>query len=66
MNFGQAIDAVKAGNRVARAEWKANNAYMRADNQALLWGSKDHREQGYHAIHADIFADDWNIVEAGK
>lgn len=64
MNFAEALEAAKTGKRVARPAWKDNAAYMRAQAQELFWGSKDHPEQHYHAIHSDIFAEDWLVLES--
>lgn len=76
MNFGLAIEALKAGKKVARAGWngkgmyitliKAGNAMYQGYDMQDCIGMKtaDNKMQpGWLASQADILSDDWLIIE---
>lgn len=71
MNFGEAIERLKAGERVARQGWNGKGMYL------WLWDSnspgfmpcvvmftaqRDH-QPGWLASQADMLAEDWTVVE---
>lgn len=76
MNFGQAIEALKDGNKVSRAGWNGKcmwlcyihpgNAMLHGFDMQPCIGMKtaDSKMQpGWLASQADMLAEDWDIVE---
>lgn len=76
MNFGQAIEGLKEGKKVARKGWNGKGMYLTlipAGN--AMWqgypmqdciGMKtaDHKMQpGWLASQTDMLAEDWEVVE---
>ncbi len=76
MNFGQAIEALEAGNKVARAGWNGkgmwlcyihpgNAMHLGYDMQPCI-GMKTANNQmqpGWLASQADMLAKDWVVFE---
>ena len=55
MNFGQAIEALKNGKKVARVGWNGKGMFLKtADNKLVI---------GWLASQTDMFAEDWDVVE---
>lgn len=65
MNFGQAIELVKSGKRVARAGWNGKGMYIylrREDDYdpcLVMYTAQRTLQPGWLASQADILADDW-------
>lgn len=77
MTFGEAIEALKAGKRVARSGWngremwltliKAGNAmHLGLDMQDCIGIRTAQRvmQPGWLASQADMLSDDWHVVES--
>lgn len=54
MNFGHAIEAVKAGKRASRKGWNGNNAVAFIGTSGV--------QLGWLASQADMLAEDWQIL----
>lgn len=71
MNFGQAIEALKAGKKVARAGWNGKGMYIylvHSDVPGIdpcIWMLTAHgtKQPGWLASQPDILSDDWEIIE---
>jgi hypothetical protein len=76
MNFGQAVEALKDGQKVAREGWngkgmwlkliKAGNAVFMGYEMQDCIGMKtanNEMQPGWLASQADILAEDWAVVE---
>ncbi|MBE1554805.1 DUF2829 domain-containing protein [Sporosarcina limicola] len=76
MNFGQAIEALKARQKVARKGWNgkgmwlalipAGNAEFKGYSMQNCIGMKtadNNMQPGWLASQADILAEDWEVVE---
>lgn len=68
MTFGDALEQMKAGARMARRMWIFNDVvyvkYTSADLQPYLVVQSGDREAiPYTATDVDIFSDDWEAVQ---
>jgi hypothetical protein len=76
MNFGQAIEALKEGERVARKGWNgkgmwltlihAGNAIHRGYDMQDCIGMKtasNDMQPGWLASQADMLAEDWEMID---
>ena len=52
MNFGQAIEQLKDGKKVARGGWNGKG----------MWTAAQQWQPGWLASQADILAEDWSTV----
>lgn len=68
MTFGQAIEALEAGNYVARAGWNGKGMYIYLmqfdgyDPCIVMYTAQGTGQPGWLASQADILAKDWCIV----
>ena len=71
MNFGQAIAALKAGQKVARAGWNGKNMWLglqepNANSKMTLPYIYMYTAQGdlvpWLASQTDVLAEDWSIL----
>ena len=74
MNFGQAIEALKQGKKVARAGWNGKGMYLElqrpdAHSKMTLPYIYMYTAQGdnvpWLARQTDMLSDDWVTVESG-
>ena len=68
MTFGDALEQMKAGARMARRMWIFSDTvyvkYTSADLQPyLVIQSGEHGAMPYTATDIDLFADDWEAVQ---
>ena len=68
MTFGDALERLKAGARMARRLWIFSDTvyvkYTSADLQPyLVIQSGEHEAMPYTATDIDLFADDWEVVQ---
>ncbi len=72
MNFGQAIEALKTGNRVARAGWNGKGMHLGlqlpdADTEMSLpyiyMKTVDDKLVPWLASQTDMLAEDWSVVQ---
>ena len=76
MNFGEALEALKARKKVAREGWNGNGMWLcMIPHTNNMWkgfpmqdciGMKtadDKMQPGWIASQADMLAEDWTIVE---
>lgn len=76
MNFGQAIEALKEGKKVARTGWNGKNMWLRLVNPVetdfdygyenlpfIEMKTADNKLVPWLASQTDILADDWEIVD---
>ncbi len=69
MTFGDAIEALKIGNRVSRLGWAANKVWLElahpcsADDAPEILSVYRGASFPWPAPHADILAEDWFIPE---
>ncbi len=72
MNFGQAIEALKQGKKVARAGWNGKNMHLElqrpdAHSKMTLPYIYMYTAQGdnvpWLASQTDILSEDWTVVE---
>ena len=73
MNFGEAIEALKKGERVARIGWNGRNMWIAAqypEEDSLLNGSPYvyisnpiGKKFPWNASQQDLFAEDWVILD---
>lgn len=72
LNFGQALDHLKAGRRVERSGWNGKGMWLElqrpdAHSKMTLPYIYIHTVQGdlvpWLASQTDVLADDWHIVE---
>jgi len=80
MNFGQAIEAMKSGQRVQRAGWNGKGMHLYLEDWlegtlrfanrkyepciVMLTATGAH-QPGWLASQADMLADDWSVVGVG-
>jgi len=74
MNFGEAIKALKANKKVARQGWNGKGMYIYKDGAVspdlvelenpyiTMWTAQNVPQKGWLASQADIFAEDWQII----
>lgn len=67
MTFGDALEQMKAGARMARRMWIFSDTvyvkYTSADLQPyLVIQSGEHEAMPYTATDIDLFADDWEVA----
>lgn len=74
VNFGQAIEVLKQGGRVAREGWNGKGMFLfYVDRPESYWGCEglnwigmktaDNKVVPWLASQTDILAEDWTIVE---
>ena len=67
MVFGDALERMKAGKRIARSSWIFDDAvyvkYTRDMSPYLVIQSGEHEAMPYTATDIDLFADDWEAVQ---
>lgn len=70
MDFGKALEALKAGKKVTRTAWESDHAFLvkfheeESDKDLLGWSSDNHPQQVYHPSADDLLAEDWQEVQA--
>ena len=80
MNFGQAIEALKEGKRVARKGWNGRNMHIYLEEHLsvslgrngthqyepmiVMFTAQEKHQPGWLASQADMLADDWQEVPA--
>ena len=74
MNFGQAIEALKAGKSVRRGGWNGKGMHLyllvfpvhdvavRYEPTICMFTAQQKHQPGWLASQADMLADDWEIV----
>lgn len=77
MNFGDAIEAMKKGNKIARSgwngkgmfvvfmkpEWTGDDTRIYVNKYIAMFTAKKEWQPGWLASQEDIFSEDWEIVE---
>ncbi|WP_338651286.1 DUF2829 domain-containing protein [Lysinibacillus sp. Y5S-8] len=76
MNFGQAIEALKDGKKVARNGWNGKGMWLKLipSGNAMFQGypmqdcigmktANNLMQPGWLASQADVLAEDWEIVD---
>lgn len=72
MNFGQAIEALKSGRRVARAGWNGKgmwlelqvpDAHSKMSLPYIFMKTADNHQVPWLASQTDMLADDWSEVK---
>lgn len=72
MNFGQAIEALKGGRRVARAGWNGKgmwlelqvpDAHSKMSLPYIFMKTADNHQVPWLASQTDMLADDWSEVK---
>lgn len=76
MTFGDAIEAMKKGKKVAREGWNGKGLYIYIHSvgfkaidgipvQRCIWmkTAQNTWQPGWHASQADILSEDWEVVE---
>jgi hypothetical protein len=70
MKFGEAVEALKSGARIARAGWngKGMRVYLRTEEgfepSMVLVTAQDKYQPGWNASTPDVLAEDWATVSA--
>ena len=68
MNFGQAIEALKAGNSTSRAGWNGKNMKIFLETRdgfepcLVLINAAGGKQPGWNASTPDVLAEDWGVV----
>lgn len=68
MNFGEAIEALKDGDRVQREGWNGKNMYLYLDRMPgfdpyiVMYTAQGTHQPGWLASQADMLAEDWILV----
>lgn len=72
MNFGQAIEVLKEGNKVARKGWNGKGMwlalqrpgeYSKMQQPYIYMSPADGKLIPWLASQADVLAEDWQVVE---
>jgi hypothetical protein len=72
MNFGQAIEALKAGKKVSRSGWNGKgmwlalqtpDAHSKMSLPYIYMSTVDGKLVPWLASQTDVLAEDWGIVE---
>lgn len=69
MTFGEAIEALKIGNRVSRPEWAENKGWLEIaapigpDDPAMILAAYDGKVTQWPAPHEDLLAEDWFVPD---
>ena len=69
MNIGDAIEALKIGNRVSRPGWVENKVWLEMapsvsdDDPPEILAVYDGESSPWPAPHEDLFAEDWFIPD---
>lgn len=72
MNFGQAIELLKAGHRVARAGWNGKgmwlklqtpDAFSKMSLPYIYMKTADDNQVPWLASQTDMLAEDWSLIE---
>ena len=68
MTFGDALERMKAGARMARRMWIfSDTVYVKYTSAGLqpylVIQSGEHEAMPYTATDIDLFADDWEVVQ---
>lgn len=76
MNFGQALEEMKAGNKVCRAGWNGKNMYLYLatglkfetpvaiedfEPCVVMYTAQGKHQPGWLASQADMLANDWEV-----
>lgn len=72
MTFGQALEALKLGNRVARKGWNGKGMYIylqpvtlfqsRREAHIVMFTAQGKHQPGWLASQPDMLSEDWEIV----
>lgn len=62
MDFGQALDALKANKLVARWVWSARGIQLKLKDSIIFICTDQDIQPGWLPSQADILANDWEIV----
>lgn len=68
MTFGDAIEALKAGHKIARDGWngKGMNVSLRHEEGYeacfVLLNAQGRQQPGWNASTADVLAEDWTVA----
>lgn len=74
MNFGWAIEALKAGKKVCRTGWNGKGMWLHLAEGGMepdgvlrcpfivMWTAQETWQPGWLASQADMLADDWEEV----
>jgi hypothetical protein len=70
MNFGEALELLKLGQRVARAGWNGKNMYLylmvwhdgHFEPCIVMFTAQGLHQPGWLASQADMLAHDWEAV----
>lgn len=74
MNFGQAIDALKAGKKVRRSGWNGKGMFLSlcdgeiardgnpSDPFIVMWTAQKTWQPGWLASQADMLGEDWELA----
>jgi len=68
LSFGQAIEAMKAGNSVARRGWNASNMRIFIEKRdgfepsICMLNAQGRKQPGWLASQPDMLGEDWGIV----
>jgi hypothetical protein len=70
VNFGEALELLKAGEQVCRAGWHGKDMYLYLENGAdnflpciVIVTPEGEHQPGWLASQADLLAEDWEQVE---
>ena len=63
MNFGEAIEALKKGERVARIGWNGRNMWIAAQYPKEYISNPIGKKFPWNASQQDLFAEDWVILD---
>lgn len=79
MNFGEALEAVKRGNYIARRGWNGKGMYVfltpstvtkhegsftKVQGHLWMYTAQGELQPGWLASQSDMLADDWELVTA--
>jgi hypothetical protein len=69
LNFGQAIEAMKAGKSVARHGWNAGNMKIFIEKRdgfepsICMLNAQGRKQPGWLASQPDMLGEDWSVVD---